>query len=307
MIHYYSMDDQGTLKRIMRLLVLLGGIRSYTLDELAAKLDRQGRSVYRYIATLRDVGFVVECTEGRYRIPTVTKPFREMSDLLHFSEEEAYILTRAIHSIDDTNQLKSNLISKLYALYDFDRVVDTVVKPENSAVVHTLMQAIKGKKQVLLRQYRSSHGSLVRDRLVEPFDFTTNYTAIWAYVPEDGANKLFRVSRMAQVEPLAADARFADRHSKQPEDVFRLSSAHTERVVLHLSLRAYNLLIEEFPLAGKYTSSLTDNQWQLDTGVCGYEGVGRFVLGLFSEVKVVESEGFKAYLRDMIKKMAPKF
>ncbi len=301
------MDEHAKLDRLLNIILTLAGSRSYTLNELCEKLDLSARTVHRYLATIRNCGFIVEVNDGMYKIPKLEEPFKELKELLHFSEEEAYILTKAIHSIDDDNLLKSNLINKLYSLYNFDRVAETVVKKENISTVHLLIKAIQGKKQVLLRQYRSSHGRLVRDRLVEPFGFTTNYQFVWAFEPESRICKLFKTSRIGTVDVLEKDFMYEDQHEKMPMDVFRISSNEQMRVVLHLSLRAYNLLTEEYPLAEQYLTQLTDNLWQFDAPACGFEGVGRFVMGLGDEVDVIEPESFKEYLRVRIKNLAAKF
>jgi len=298
------MDDHAKIERILKILLLLANGRRYTLKEISDRFEMSPRSVSRYFASLRSAGFVLECDNGLYSIPKMERPFKELGDLLHFSEEEAYILKKAIHTIDDTNLLKSNLIKKLYSLYDSDRIVETVVKPGNSHTVHQLILAIKGKKQALLRQYRSSHGNLVRDRLIEPFDFTTNYQFVWVYEPESQRCKLFKTSRIGEVKILERDFQFEPLHLKEPMDAFRISSPDQTAVKLRLSLRAYNLLIEEYPLAEQSITPLDDNYWQFNALVCGFEGVGRFVMGLFDEVNIIDSEQFTAYLRNKIKNMS---
>ncbi|HOW31187.1 MAG TPA: WYL domain-containing protein [Bacteroidales bacterium] len=298
------MDDHAKFERMLRMLMTLSGVKGFTVNELSSRFEMSERSVMRYLSTFRSAGFVIDRNDGTYRIMKVEKPFKEISELLHFSEEEAYILTRAIHSIDDNNLLKTNLINKLYSLYNFDRVVETVVKPENTRTVHQLIGAIREKRQVLLRQYRSSHGRIVRDRLVEPFDFTTNYQFVWAFEPESRICKLFKTSRIGGVQVLEKGFENEDLHEKEPVDVFRISSKEQVKVVLQLSLRAFNLLIEEFPLAEQYVKSVDDNFWHFEAMVCGFEGVGRFVLGLIDEVEVIEPESLIKYLQEKGKKVS---
>lgn len=301
------MEDQPKFERMLRILLLLSNGMRYTPDELAERFEMSSRSVQRYFSTFRKAGILVDCDNGKYSVRRIDKPFRELQELLHFSEEEAYILLRAIQSIDDTNMLKSNLINKLYSLYNNDRIVETIVKPENSEKVHGLLNAIREQKQVLLRQYRSSHGNIVRDRLVEPFDFSVNYISFWAYEPESQSCKLFSTSRVGQVIVLEKKYQFAGQHVKQPMDIFRISSPKLLPVHLALSLRAYNLLIEEFPLSEKYITRKNDNLWHFESMVCGYEGVGRFVMGLLSDVNIIVSEDFKNFIREKIKNAASHF
>jgi predicted DNA-binding transcriptional regulator YafY len=59
---------------------------------------------------------------------------------------------------------------------------------------------------------------------------------------------------------------------------------------------AKNLLIEEYPLAEKDLRKEGD-RWILDTMVSGMEGVGRFVIGLAHEIRILESDELKEYIR----------
>ena len=297
------MDDHKKFELMLKMLLMLARGRAYSVKELSEKFERSERSIFRFMATFREAGFIVECNDGLYQIPKLEKPFKSIGELLHFSEEEAYILTRAIHSIDDNNLLKTNLINKLYALYDFDRVADTVVKPGNIETVHRILEAIRRRKQTLFRQYRSAHGNLVRDRMVEPFGFTINYTYVWAFEPESGTCKMFKTSRISSVQVLEQEWKNETLHEKDAIDVFRISSKQQLRVVLRLSLRAYNLLIEEYPLAEKHLTELDDNYWQLDTKVCSFDGVGRFVLGLCDEVEIIEPIVLKDFILQKTKKI----
>lgn len=291
------MEDHAKLERMLEIILKLSNGGRFNLKELAERFEMSERTVSRYLATFRKTGLIVDCDNGCYSIRKLEKPFKEISELLHFSEEEAYLLKRAIHTIDDNNVLKSNLIKKLYSLYKNDRIVETVVKPGNSQTVHQLIQAIRNRKQVLLRQYRSANGHLVRDRLVEPFDFTANYISVWAFEPESQSCKIFKTARIGKVDILEKDYLHEELHRKEPVDVFRISSNTSTNVKLRLTLRAYNLLIEEYPLAEKHITTLDDNYWQFEDDVCGFEGVGRFVSGLMDEVEIIEPVAFKLFIQ----------
>ena len=164
------MDDQPKLHKLLEMLLFLSSGLRYRKEEIAERFDISIRTVYRYVNTLKEAGFILPNTKrGYYSIDKNSPYFREISELLHFSREEALILQKAIHSIDNENLLKQNLINKLYALYDFDRVADTIVKKEYSANIHQLMVAIRNKNQVILKEYLSANSNESRDRLVEPF------------------------------------------------------------------------------------------------------------------------------------------
>jgi hypothetical protein len=41
----------------------------------------------------------------------------------------------------------------------------------------------------------------------------------------------------------------------------------------------------------------------LETEVCSYDGVGRFVLGLIGDIEIIDSPEFLQYIADQVKKM----
>ena len=179
---------------------LLTANTTYNVDQLAERLQMSRRTVYRYIDTFREAGFVIKKSGDCIRLDKESPHFRDISQLVHFTEEEAVILKNAIENIDDTNMLKQNLKRKLYSVYDNKTLADTVVRGKNAPNIRRLIEAIEQERQAVLHGYLSAHGGGVRDRRVEPFAFTTNYVQVWCYDLESHTNKLFKTSRIGSVE-----------------------------------------------------------------------------------------------------------
>lgn len=295
--------DQPKIERMLRLMKMLIANNSLTVEEIADRLSISARSVYRYIDTFRQAGFVVKKVNNYIKLDGSSPYFRDISELIHFTEEEAYILKSAIESIDDNNLLKQNLKKKLYTVYDYKILAETTVNSKNSRNVNRLVQAIENKQCVILKKYSSSHGCDIRDRRVEPFSFTTNYEQAWCYCLEDNENKLFRLSRIGSVELLPEPWDHEREHQAGYMDVFRMHSSEKMRVVLKLGLRSANLLTEEFPLASRKLQKVSDNEWLLDTEVCSFDGVGRFVIGLIDDIEIIGPPEFQKYLASRIKNM----
>lgn len=297
--------DQPKIERLLRLMKLLTANTTYTVDQLAERLNMSRRTIYRYIDTFRDAGFVIKKSGDCIRLDKASPHFKDISQLVHFTEEEAVILKSAIESIDDTNLLKQNLKRKLYAVYDNKTLADTVVKGKNAPNIRNLIEAIEEERQVILHGYQSAHGSAVRDRRVEPFAFTTNYVQVWCYDAEDGRCKLFKSSRIGSVELTETPWEHKADHHEGFIDIFRLhGEAARTRVQLELGLLAYNLLIEEYPLAERDLKPLGEGRWLLDTEVAGMAGVGRFVIGLLDDIRIIDSPELKAYLKEYMAKNA---
>ena len=88
---------------------LMSGNSYFTIDELAEKLETSYRSIYRYIDTFKEVGFAVEKIHGNvYRLVKMPSPFKDISKLVYFSDEEAKILCSLIENLDSTPCTRSS-------------------------------------------------------------------------------------------------------------------------------------------------------------------------------------------------------
>lgn len=297
--------DQPKIERMLRLMKMLTANTSYTVDELAERLSMSRRTIYRYIDTFREAGFVIKKSDNHIRLDKASPHFKDISQLVHFTEEEAVILKRAIESIDDTNMLKLNLKRKLYSVYDNKILADTIVRGSNAATVHALIEAIEGEQQVILHNYRSSHGGVVRDRRVEPFAFTTNYVQVWCYDTESHSCKLFKLSRIGSAEVLDTVWQHKTEHKRDTIDIFRMNGTERHRVRLELGMLAHNLLIEEYPLAEAHLTPIDKEHWLLDTEVASYAGVARFVVGLMDDIRIVDTPDLERYLSSYVERFWP--
>lgn len=280
--------DQPKIERVLRLMRLMSGVRHYTIEELAEALDTSSRSIYRYIDTFREVGYVVTKENGVPRLLSMDK-YEDIAELVHFTEEEAYVVDRLLDALDNGNVLKQSLKRKLAAVANSAAVVDCVVNGRVAENVHAVIGAIENKRQVKLMGYASSHSGAVRDRWVEPFEFTTDYNQIWCYDLEDERNKLFKTSRIGTVVVLDEAWVAADRHQRGFVDVFRYSGPKIYRVAVELDVRARNFMVECFPLAELYMRKVEDELWVLETDVCGLDNVKGFVM-MTEGARLVSSE-----------------
>ena len=60
------------------------------------------------------------------------------------------------------------------------------------------------------------------------------------------------------------------------------------------------MLVEEYPMGEKYLFPIENDQYHfiLNIKICGYEGVGRFVMGLLDDIEIIEGDGLKEFLRE---------
>ncbi len=289
--------DQTKLVKILRLMKLMTGNVSSTVTQFAKELGTTSRTIYRYIDDIREAGFVVNKLYGNvFQMGTMTKGLTDFKKLIYFTEEEAFIVSKMLNGLNDTHSLKRDLQKKLASIYDCTSIANYQDNPSVASNIEAIAAAIKAKKQVIFHQYESANSDQVRDRLVEPIEFTLNMIDVWAYDVEKGENRIFKISRIAQAEALEKDWEFTASHAVQRPDVFRMTGDDNIRVKLLLNTRAKSLLLEEYPLAERDLKRI-DNKWYLDTEVHQLEGVGRFVMGLAADIQIVEGEALREYIR----------
>ena len=170
--------------------------------------------------------------------------------------------------------------------------------------ISVLYEAIKLKRQVVLRAYASPHSRTTRDRFVEPFMLMNGNNEVRCYEPASAMNKTFKISRMQGVQMLDSVWTYEKKHRQMYTDVFMFSGEELMPVELTLGQLSYSIMKEEYPQAERYMSDNGDGRRLLRMDVCSYAGIGRFVLGLYDDVNVLGGDGFKDYLRRKINDMA---
>ena len=289
--------DQTKISKLLRLMKLLTGNVSRTIDQLAAEMGITSRTIYRYIDTIREAGFVVNKLYGNvYAMGKVGRGLSDFNKLIYFTEEEAYIVAKMINGIDNNNVLKRDLQRKLASIYDSTSIANYIDNTATAANVEALADAIKRRKQVVLKHYESAHSDEAKDRRVEPIEFTTNMIDIWAYDVENADNRMFKVARIQEVEVTDDDWAFKSMHKVQRPDLFRMTGSLNEIISLQLDTRAKSLLLEEFPLAEQELRR-ENGKWILTTRINSLEGVTRFILGLAADIRILEGENLRDYIR----------
>ena len=294
--------DQPKVERMLRLMQCMSSNINYTVDELCERLGMSQRTIYRYIDTFRNSGFVVtKLFTNTYKLEKMPSSAPDLGRLMYFSEEESYLINSLLDALVPTNSLKKGIKKKLSIICDSTCVADYVDRRSNAAHVASITQAAREKKKVLLKNYESGNSHTVRDRLVEPYGFTTDYIDVCAYDLEDGHNKIFKINRIGEVEIL--DEKWTDEksHQKQGMDVFRMTGGYRGHIRWQMTVMAKNLLLEEFPLAERDLKR-KGNFWILDTDICNYAGACRFYVGLAGEIKIIDSPEFEEYVEGYVRK-----
>lgn len=298
--------DKERFDRQLRLLVLLTQDRDTDIDSLSRELQMSRRSIYRYIETFRELGFVVEKRGNRYRVSPSSPFFRRITERIHFTEDEALTINQVLNAVYDRSPQVRHLRQKLSSLYDFDVLARHGVDEHIARNLASLYDAVKLERVAVLRGYVLPSSGKVSDRMVEPYMFLSENSEVRCYELATGMNKTFKISRAERVDLL--DMLWSHKEAHQPfyTDMFGFSGEQLFPVRLVLGALSARLLLEEVPSVASQLELLDDGRYRLHARVCSYKGVGRFVLGLCDDVEVESPRDFKDYLRARIRFLTQK-
>ena len=286
---------QAKLMRVLELIALLKG-RGKTIGELAERFDMSERSIYRYLKLLEAVGFVVDKDfHNHYFIFTS----EDEPGSTNFTIEETNILKELIRKGAFDSPMRNSLVKKLSLNSDIDDMPKVVLKLRVGNLIEKLSEAIKNKKQVVLKNYHSANSNEIKDRLVEPFQFGTDYQSIIALDTGDKACKQFKLERIGEVMEMKKKFQFENLHQKTVSDIFGFLGDASTWITLKLTLRPYLLLREDYPLSIPYAEK-TEEGYTFHGPVANFDGVGRFVLGLMDEVEIAGPKSFQEFIRNKI-------
>lgn len=290
-----SIIPQAKLLRLFQIIAVLKA-GHWTIRQLSERFDTSDRTIYRYINLLEEVDFLIEKDfDNRYFIITSD----DDPSQAQFSVEETRLMKKLIQSGTNDNPLKNLLLKKLSLNSELDSMPRLFLKARLGKFVDELAAAIKEKHQTVLKNYHSAHSNEIRDRLVEPIHFGDNYQSIMALDTADKVCKQFKLDRIGEVIALNKSFAFESLHQKNQTDIFGFTGDASTWITLHLRMRAYLLLREEFPLAVPYLNKQEDH-YLFHGPVANFEGVGRFTLGLIDEITIISPEGFITFLKNKL-------
>ena len=297
------MTTTNKTQRILRLILFLSNSYSKSKEECTNFLEIKDTAFYNYCNLLKNTGFNLIQKEGRYQIDYSEKEFRVLQNILHFTEEENYLLAQAIDKLDEGPGVCERLKNKLFKFLNQDKAIDDYLLKEKNEIVRALQKARREKKQILLLNYSSGNSDSVKNRMVEPFEFKEDFSLIWAFDTALKQNRQFKVCRIQDTHESRISWEYEHLHRSKPVDIFRNTGDLDKQIELMLNLKARNLLIEEYPLAERYLTPIKQNQFILQVAVAKYEGPARFVIGLAENIHIKGDSGFKDFIGKKIKNM----
>jgi proteasome accessory factor C len=288
------MLNQHKILRVLQLISLLQKEPTKSIRFMSGFIESTERTVYRYLDLIKELGFELERDQNkRYFIKGGLYDEAES-----FTNEEVALLKELLLSSAKQSKIKDSVLKKIYFKSEIAVHGNHILNAHLGKIVQKLSLAIQQENKVILKSYHSANSQKIDDRLVEPIAFTDNYTSICAFEEATQKNKYFNVERITDVEPLEAKQEFKNLHKLDPVDVFGFTEWNGEKfdIQLRLSLRAYVILKEEYPLVIPFIKiEPNKSTYLLSCCINNPKPIARFILGLSDEVDVLGSKEFLEY------------
>lgn len=291
------------MARQLRLLLLLTQNTSLTVDDVGEQLGMSRRSIYRYVDAFRSMGFVVEKAANVYRLDAKSPFFNKIVKGMQFTEDEACILCRGLNFVNDNTPEVNQLRTKFMRLYDVDTLVKHGLENRAAYNVNMLFYAMQKECVVALKDYRDSADSPLTNHIIEPYMFVNSHNDVRGYELSTGENKTFRLDGIDRVEQIDLLWSHKVEHTPFYTDIFGESGEALQHVTLLLTPHAGKVLLQTIPSALRFMTLADDGRQQLDVEVCGFDGVARFVLGLYDEVEIVKPAALKEFVMQKVARM----
>lgn len=277
--------------RQLRLLLLLVKNRKQTIDEVSAQLGMSRRSMYRYIDAFRKLGFIIKKEGMVYRIDHDSDFLQALVQGIQFTEEEALIIARTVNSVYDNSPEMRSLRDKLAHIYNIDALTRYEDNNQMAFNLSQIYRCIREERVAMFRDYSDENSVKPKNHIVEPYIYMASTHEVRCYDLTTKSNRSFKVDNIGIVETF---------------DLFGFSGEKRMHVSLLLTPQATAWLLRSNCDAQRDLTLQDDNRQKLDTLVCSYEGVARFVLSMYDEVQIVDSPELQAYVDNEVAKLLQK-
>lgn len=293
----------NSLTELIRLLRFLSGEKGYTTQEIASKMGIPLRTAYNYFGYLEKNGFNLLKVDKRYKIDPRSPFFLGIGASIPFTDTEAEMVCRILATVDDSNKIALAAKDKLVRYYGLVSVASPDGQEARKKKIDIINEAMVKKQMLLIKGYSSPHSQTKKDRIVEPFLLMNDGMDLRCHEVSSKMNKTFKLSRMTGVEVLDTPWIAEKEHRTVYTDLFTFSGEEVHHIKLLMGQLSHNLMLEERPRSVRYFTEQENNKWLFETDVVSYLGIGRFILGLYDDIEILEDEGLKNYIKERIQKM----
>lgn len=291
--------------KVLKLIALLDWKKPKTVAQLEKLLEVSDNTIYRYLDILRKLGYPIEKDkEYRHFIRFVSSNKDNTLD-----SEEMKLIQSILQQNKSShpNPLIASVLHKIDTNASLIPLADALPGLHRNRLLRLIDTAIEQEVCIIIKGYHSMSSPMSNDRYVEPLMITEDYRYLIAWDKNKQAQRQFKLDRIEDVD-IRYDNKISSGHEPTSMDLFGLTGDNGDQwlnVKMELSRDALYFLLEEFPNAKQFIKKVKirgkdEERIVFDGRVLNWKGIGRFVLGLMGEIKIIEPQEFKDYLNKKI-------
>jgi predicted DNA-binding transcriptional regulator YafY len=289
--------------------IIIESSKRYTKQALAQKFNVSKDTIEDAFKAIKTAGFNLEHDNSfRYHI-VLDKSFEYLKSLLVFSTKEENLIIEGLQNIKHDNTTVERLMRKISRIYDASKMNNTFNK-NFLTKMDILEKSILDENVVIFKNYHSTNSNTIKDRHVEVFQVNAEDDIVHAYDLQEQAVRHFRISRISRVDATEKPFEFKKRHIPQPTDPFRIHDTQQVKVHLRLKVRAYNQLLEQYPVTRAYLkpSSESPDVYDFECKVNHrFYGLSNFIMGEYESItEILEPESLIDFIKEEAKKIIEK-
>jgi predicted DNA-binding transcriptional regulator YafY len=281
----------------------------YTREELARHYNVSKDAIKEDFEAFANAGFELARDQRHRYALALDRRFDNLKSLMVFSSKEEEWIMNGLKKLGVTDNDLEKLERKLNRIYDASKLPNTFDK-NFLGKVDRLEGAIKNKKVVIFKDYRSSNSNTIKDRIVEVFHISAEDDTIHAYDCDEKEVKHYLISRVTKLEVTDKHWTHEGSHVIYKTDPFRIHNNSQVSIHLRMTIGGYNALIERYPVTRNYTHPSPDggNFYDLECKVNNkYYGLTNFILGYYSQiVAIFEPDDLIEHIRTEANKLLEK-
>lgn len=288
------MSSNKTEKTI-RLILFLSKHPQCSKTAIIRELECDERTFFNYIHTIRNLGFILKCKEGRYTLSKKSETAQIIDQLSNIKSEEILLLHSVVKKLDISECKKQQIIEKLanaFTINHFD-------KKQHLNVIEKIQKSIYEKKNVIIRKHTSNKG-IPNHFVAEIYKIDKDNLYCWMYIPTENKNYKILIANINTLSNSIISWMYTSKHMLIDSDALGEYGHIKHEVSLNLTKEGAFELVHSYPETKIFINKDKD-QYIFSTSLCSYISISIFVLLNKKHVISVNKNEHKEFIKNWLK------
>ncbi len=279
----------GRTRSLRILLAIIESPFFYTRDAFTKIYSVSKDAIKEDFEAFKNAGFeLIPDKRHRYAL-AMDRKFDNLKSLMVFNAKEEDWIMQGLKKLGVNDADLEKLERKISRIYDASKLPNTFDK-NFLGKIDRLEGAMKEKKVVVLKEYRSSNSNTIRDRFVEVFHISAEDDTIHAYDCDEKGVKHYLISRITKLDVTDTAWTHEGSHIIFATDPFRIHNNNQISVHIRMTIGGFNALVERYPITRAYLKPAPEgeNLYDLECKVNKqFYGLTNFIMGYYTQIVAI--------------------